>query len=297
MSQGIFITGITGTLGTEIARIHAKHRDDVVFGCCLSERNAVEWNRTVGLGKAINCNAAQLGEILSTLHDLHGIEIDRVYHCAAAKHVDLAESDPENAVDQNIQVTRAVVNACRNHGCRLVFADTDKSCDPTSIYGATKLIARRIVLMNGGAAVRSGNMIGSSGSVFHKWAECARAGRKIPVTNPHMTRFFIDPQDVARIMVAVADLHVGGLFVPKMKAARIGDLASMFGETEQIPPRPGDRLHEYSVGPDEKHTDCAAIENVLCIGHGIPGGISSETADCWDLAEFRAVLERQIGSW
>ena len=57
----VFITGLTGTLGTAIAKVH-RDRGDVVVGCARSESKAVEWLReNPELAILRLCDAADLG--------------------------------------------------------------------------------------------------------------------------------------------------------------------------------------------------------------------------------------------
>jgi FlaA1/EpsC-like NDP-sugar epimerase len=97
---------------------------------------------------------------------------DWCVHLAAHKHAPAGETDPVAVADVNVRGTAAVVAA---FGERVVLASTCKAADPATVYGASKLIAERIVLNAGGRVVRFVNVLGSSGSVLDLWA-------RVPVT-------------------------------------------------------------------------------------------------------------------
>lgn len=213
----VFITGLTGTLGTAIAKYHHS-KGDIILGCSRSEERATKWLRdnkylgTLFLGDCIGLAlpTTQIGYILQS--------VDRVYHTAAMKHVELCESNPHEAFLQNVHATCLISEACARHGVEMVFASSDKACAPQSVYGATKLIGERCVVNNGGCAIRLGNIIASSGSVFKKWAE----SDTIEVTDSNMTRFFISVREAALIMCTKGKCDQ--VYIPRLKAARLGDI-------------------------------------------------------------------------
>lgn len=241
----VFITGMTGTLGTAIAA-HHRTLGHAVYGCARSEVAAVAWLRDNDSILRVR-DAVHLDRLLRISPG-----IDRVYHCAAVKHIDMCEVNIADAVQQNIDLVDEVSMVCRDWQIPWVHVSTDKAFAPTSVYGATKLIAERIALQRGAAVVRFGNLIGSSGSVFKLWA----AGQR-KLTDPNMTRFFLPVYGAAEFCVHACP----GLTYPTMKAVRMGDVATRLGGGfECIGLRPGETLHQF-----------------------IDEGVSSEHAERWDI--------------
>ena len=126
-----------------------------------------------------------------------------MFHTAALKHVPLIEYNPNEAILTNIIGTKNVVMECAKQNIEKVIGiGTDKAVSPLNTYGATKLLMEKIITTAARqfsykhhntkfAAIRYGNVAGSSGSVIPKFAEQVRSKRKITITDPKMTRFNI----------------------------------------------------------------------------------------------------------
>jgi UDP-N-acetylglucosamine 4,6-dehydratase len=174
------------------------------------------------------------------------------------KHVDVAHDNPIEAADINVIGTSTVKEACLQNGItRAIMMSSDKAVYPESIYGATKLIGERIWLIQNSphclfSVVRSGNMIGSSGSVTPYWKKLAAEGKNIPITHPDMERYFITLEDVADFIIEKLGTMKGGeIFIPKCRKRRMVDVAQeIIRESgkdikiEYVGLRPGERLTE-----------------------------------------------------
>lgn len=292
----VFITGITGTLGTALANLHHSGGDRV-WGCARNESKAWEWSRVNP--RDITLFVADAFSLTNPHSDcgrlLHSM--DRVYHCAAMKHVDVCEKQPPEACWENVELTDNVSSVCEGAKVPLVFISSDKACLPQGVYGATKLIAERCVLQRGGAVVRLGNLIGSSGSVFKVWKDAVEKGEPIKLTDPDMTRYFIPVEDAARF---VADNFVAGVVsIPDpMKAARMGDVARRLldvcdnwkkNQTEVIGRREGETLHQWLVAPGERATRDAGAVMLTGDGETYWHGMTSESAPMWDVDQLLKV--------
>jgi FlaA1/EpsC-like NDP-sugar epimerase len=191
---------------------------------------------------------------------------DVILHAAAMKQVPTCEYFPGQAVATNIvgaeHVVRAAARAAHVH--TLVGVSTDKACKPVNVLGMTKAIQERI-LVEGNLhqehcrmfAVRYGNVLSSRGSVIPLFAQQIAAGGPVTITLAEMTRFLMTlDQAVDTIFDAIRHAERGEIFVPRVSAARILDVATMMIgdrpiETTLTGIRPGEKIHEILISEEE----------------------------------------------
>jgi FlaA1/EpsC-like NDP-sugar epimerase len=187
-----------------------------------------------------------------------------VFHAAAHKHVPLMEASVDEAILNNVLGTRNVAELCAEYNVEhLVLISTDKAVRPTSIMGATKRIAEKII---GNVAhrtgkpyvsVRFGNVLGSRGSVVPTFMRQILAGGPITITHPEMRRYFMTIPEAVQLVLQAATLGRGGeVFVLDMgEPVKIADLAEdlirLSGlelgadiEISYTGTRPGEKLYE-----------------------------------------------------
>lgn len=195
--------------------------------------------------------------------------IDYVIHAAALKHVPIAEYNPMECINTNVNGAENVVIAAMEEGIdRVVALSTDKAVNPINLYGASKLASDKVFVAannmagEGGptfSVVRYGNVVGSRGSVIPFFQELVKNGAKeIPITHDEMTRFWITlDQGVEFVLSSLAMMRSGEVFVPKIPSMRITDLADAIapGIPQKIVGiRPGEKLHEIMISTDDSRT-------------------------------------------
>ncbi|HEY83026.1 MAG TPA: polysaccharide biosynthesis protein [Dehalococcoidia bacterium] len=193
-------------------------------------------------------------------------EVDTVVHLAAMKYINLCEMCPAEAITTNVQATAELLRLFQ--GNTFISMSTDKAVEPSSCYGATKLIVEKLTLAeaekNKGKrfmVVRSGNIFGSSGSVLENWWRQIRRNNEIIVSDPDMTRFFIDVETLAEFIITVLEKGKSGhIYIPSQEVIRLGDLAKAFIElygdeksrTKVVGRFQGEKQHEKLFLPGEK---------------------------------------------
>lgn len=167
-----------------------------------------------------------------------------VYHLAGAKHAFEGELDPGRVAEINITGTANVISAARRHGSKVVFSSTCKACDPETAYGASKLIAERLVLNAGGVVVRYYNIPESDGNVFRHW-ESLLESEPIPYTS--CWRYFISMEQALTLTLAGAELASGRYVVDPGLPQHMRIVAERLYPGRalvEVPRRRGDRARE-----------------------------------------------------
>lgn len=195
----------------------------------------------------------------------HGIDL--VFHACALKRIQECEYDPMEAIKTNILGTKNVIRAAIKNNVKYVIGlSTDKACSPVNLYGATKLCMEKL-LLNGNvlssnatkfSVCRYGNVMGSRGSLFPIFNRLKQEGKPLTVTDPTMTRFNMLLDEAVNFVLLCYDLMVGGeIFIPKLPAYTIGQVADCYGskdgEYQIVGARPGEKFHEMMISGDESH--------------------------------------------
>lgn len=233
----VMVTGAGGSIGAELVRQIAVFRptrlilvDRSEFALFRIERELREsWPELQILARLGDvCDSARMGGLLE-YHEPHV-----VIHAAAHKHVTMLETQPAEAVKNNLFGTSRLGALCGEVGVEaFVLVSTDKAVRPTSVMGASKRIAEiAIQVLNERYAtrfmtVRFGNVLGSTGSVVPIFADQIRRGGPVTVTHRDMTRYFMSIPEAAQLVLSAAAMGRGGeVFVLDMGTpVRIVELA------------------------------------------------------------------------
>jgi FlaA1/EpsC-like NDP-sugar epimerase len=183
----------------------------------------------------------------------------------------MMEHNPLQAIANNALATNLLADLAERFDVeRFCLISTDKAVEPKTVMGATKALAERVIEARESsrtrfAAVRFGNVLGSSGSVLPIFQRQIAAGGPVTVTHPEMTRFFMTiPEAVQLVLEATGIAEGGDIFVLDMgEPVRILDLAHRMIELSGRQPgrdiridiigiRPGERLHEELFNVDEQ---------------------------------------------
>lgn len=267
----VLITGAGGSIGTEIVRQVAALEPAALI--LLDHDETHLHDAVVGLSEGVPTQA-----VLADVRDRERVfdafmryHPDLVFHAAAHKHVPILEAYPEEAIQTNVLGTAHVVDAAVATGVqRFVLISTDKAVRPSSVMGASKWFAEQIVRSVQGrgcvfCAVRFGNVVGSRGSVIPTFLQQIDRGGPVTVTDPNMARFFMSLQEAVQLVLQATALSEGGevLTLEMGMPVNILDLARRIirlsgrvphkdVQIEVVGPRPGEKLVEDIVDPDEE---------------------------------------------
>jgi FlaA1/EpsC-like NDP-sugar epimerase len=191
------------------------------------------------------------------------------------------ETNVLEAVRNNVLGTLLVAtNAVRYGATKVLLVSTDKAIRPSSVMGATKRLAERIIfelpnLHRSGTdfrAVRFGNVLASRGSVIPIFERQLARGGPITVTHPEAQRYFITIAEAAALVLHAGALGeaAGGIAMLDMgEPVRIRDLAEKLVRCSGRVPgkdiqiiftglRPGEKLTEEQISDLESTVSTSA---------------------------------------
>lgn len=280
----VLLTGGTGSFGQAfVRRVLAGGLDWTVRVYSRDELKQYEMARAFDRDPRLRFFLGDVRDRERLARAMYGADV--VIHAAALKHVPLCEFNPAEAVKTNIQGAQNVVDAAIDAGVgRVVALSTDKAVNPINLYGATKLCAEKIFVHGNVysgpretrfSCVRYGNVLGSRGSVIPLFQKQARTG-VLTVTDLRMTRFWLTlGQAVDFVLGTLRVMRGGEIFVPRIPSMRIVDLARAIAPEaviKEIGMRPGEKLHEVLLTPEEARHGRDHGSHFVVGGRGAPGG-------------------------
>jgi FlaA1/EpsC-like NDP-sugar epimerase len=274
--QVVLVTGAGGSIGSELCRQIARVKPKRIVLVDHAEGSLFEIRRELEDERHFGALVAVLADCKDATRMRELFEQERpsvVFHAAAYKHVPLMEENPVEAVRNNAVATRIVAAAAGETGVeRFVLVSTDKAVAPATVMGASKALAEWAIEAAQNryrgtryAAVRFGNVLGSSGSVVPIFRRQIAAGGPVTVTDPEMSRYFMTIPEAVQLIIRSGALATGNqVFVLEMgDPVKIVDLARnmirLSGKEpdldiaiEVVGRRPGEKIHEELFNPGEQ---------------------------------------------
>jgi UDP-N-acetylglucosamine 4,6-dehydratase/5-epimerase len=260
------LIGGTGTLGQALTQHLLDTTEDRIRIVARNEYQMGQMKRSFASNRLsyIIADIRDEDRIRRVLVDAHW-----VYHLAALKHVHTCEYDVLEAARTNVEGTANVLRACIDAGVeKAVLVSTDKAVEPTTSYGAMKMVAERMFIYGNsyrGAkahpafhCVRYGNVLGSHGSVVEVWRERQQSGKPIGLSDPAITRFWWTPADAAAFVAQ--SMHIaraGDVLVPLMPSCSLAQLADLVAPGHRQVTIEGystEKTHEVLIAPYELDT-------------------------------------------
>lgn len=242
-NKKILVIGATGTIGQRLVKELIEKEAKVIR--IFSRDEYKQYMMEQELGNGVNNN---LRYLIGDVRDYDRVnramdDIDIVFNLAAMKHVPACEYNPTEAIKTNVQGMENVITAALNNNVEaVIFTSSDKAINPPNTYGATKLLAEKLVqaanfskgtCRTKFAAVRFGNVMGSRGSVIPLFKNQIEEKNKITVTDPHMTRFMMTLNQAVTLILSACEKSIGGeVFILKMPIIKLNDLAEIIIEEQ-----------------------------------------------------------------
>lgn len=262
-NKTVCITGGTGSFGRAMtARLLSLPDGPCVRVFSRDEDKQETMARDIPPGPRLTYILGDVRDIASLTTAFDNCEY--VIHAAALKRVPQGERHSGEFHKTNVSGTQNVITAAIANNVRnSVFISSDKAVNPINHYGKTKAVAEGLFIqanllgVSRGctfAVVRGGNVWGSRGSVMEKWKTAVECDEPIVIYGGGQTRFHLPMTSWTEfVWQAATQMHGGEIFLPKLRAWRIEDLAAVYGarKIETFPARPGDKAHESMIGGDE----------------------------------------------
>ena len=266
----IVVTGAGGSIGSELCRQIVKFNPKELVMIDINENSLYmleqEFNRnrvhgTLNPEIKILSLIASIREFTAISDIFKEKQPSVVFHAAAHKHVPLMETRPMEAIKNNVFGTNNVIKACiKNNVSRFIMISTDKAVNPTNVMGATKRMTEMIMQANGKngvtkmAAVRFGNVLGSSGSVIPIFKQQIAEGGPVTITDKKIIRYFMTIPEAAQLVLQAGYYaNKGEIFVLDMgEPVKILDLAEKMIRMSGFKPYEDIDIVEIGLRPGEK---------------------------------------------
>src|SRR5581483_4809213 len=234
--QVVLVTGAGGSIGSELCRQIARvephrivlldHAEDNLFAILRELQDERHVPESMLAAVLADCKEEErMREVFAE----HRPSV--VFHAAAYKHVGLMESNPVEAIRNNAIATQVVAHVAGHCGAgRFVLVSTDKAVEPATVMGASKALAEFALEAATArfpqtryAAVRFGNVLGSSGSVVPIFRRQIERGGPVTVTDERMTRYFMTIPEAVQLIIRSGSLAAARASAPDAGRPRISD--------------------------------------------------------------------------
>lgn len=301
-NKTVFITGGAGSIGSELVRNLLKTPVKNVIVFSHGENSVYELKCEIDDNRFIPV----IGDVRDKNklnHELQKYQPNYFFHVSAHKHVPFMEEYPDEAIKTNILGTYNCAMMCIiNKVEKFILISTDKAVKPSSIMGASKKIAEKIVISLNKiqdttkfSLVRFGNVLCSRGSVIPHFQKQIELNKPITITHQDMRRFFMSIPEAVRLILKSLTIKNGNTVILEMgEQLKIIDIANklikLYGTENPLVItgiREGEKLSEELV-IDKSCILTTGVEKILLLNQK---DIMIETELCRMIEAFTIVAD------
>lgn len=269
-NKSIVLIGAAGFIGSHLAIYLSKINRKKLILVDNNEKNIFYLKKKL--------TGANINFYLGDIKDKNFLEkifedVDIVINLAANKYIELCEISPEETINNNIFGLMNVISVAKSKKVKkILFTSSDKAANPTNVLGTSKLMGEKLITAANNiynarfakklpifSSVRFGNVINSNGSVVEVFKYQVDNNLNLTLTDPEMTRFFMNVDEcISIILIATYYSNGGEVFVPKMNSIKIKDLAEIFVSLSKkktkiniIGKFKGEKMYEELITEDE----------------------------------------------
>ena len=270
----VMVTGAGGSIGSELCRQVAKLDPELLILFGRGENSIYHIDMELRESDPPINRELVIGDIRDNSKVFQIIKRYKphiIFHAAAHKHVKFMEAHPDEAVKNNIVGTKNLIESAIKHQVEaFILVSSDKSVNPTSVYGASKRVTEKLIQCKANRngtkfiAVRFGNVIGSRASVLPNFKRQIAKGGPVTVTHREATRYFMTIPEAVQLLIQAGAMGNGGeiLMLDMGEPIKILDLARdlirLSGLELDIDIKidftglePGEKLYEELLTPQE----------------------------------------------
>lgn len=283
----VLITGAAGSIGSEIVRQVIGYDPEQIILCDQAESPLHELQLELE-DKQLSSRVRVCITNIQNFKTLHSIfneyKPQIVFHAAAYKHVPMMESNPSEAILDNVLGTKNVADISIEFGVeKFIMISTDKAVNPTNVMGASKRLAEMYIQslnnLRGKSFIESellhdlifvgphsstndtkfittrfGNVLGSNGSVIPRFKSQIERGGPVTVTHPEITRYFMTITEAVQLVLEAGAMGKGGeIFIFDMgEPVKIADLAANMIKLAGLIPGKDIQIQFTGLRPGEK---------------------------------------------
>ena len=227
INKRILITGANGSIGSRLIERFEKMGVDFLSTDIEGEHTYMD-----------------VTDVESVKKILGSYNPDVIINIAGEKHAPEGESETWKTLSVNTVGTKNLIDYS-SPNTMVILTSTCKSCNPETVYGASKLIAERMVLNNGGSVARFFNVIETQGNVFEIWEDVEPQD---PIKVALCKRHFISLNEATGLLIYISSTDEKGRYIVNSPILReMTDIANgLYPDREKliIQPRRGDRVEE-----------------------------------------------------